>query len=351
MKVLVIQIKMIGDVLASTVICETIKNQNPNCEIHYLIQKNSFAVVENNPFIDKVIFFEEEKYKGFKGFVKLGKEIKQENYTAIIDAYGKLQSIIPSYLSNVKTRIATKKWYTNLLFTETVIPDTECEGTANAFRLLLAKTFLKKQVDLIYPKIHLTNEEIVNAKSIIDSQLDISKPIFMISVVGSAINKSLPNDYIAKVLDIIAESNKNAQLVFNYMPNQTEEAKAIYDSCDVETQKQIVFDFYCKGLRTFISVLSQCNALIGNEGGATNMAKALNIPTFTIYAPWINRNSWNIMETSGLHDIVHLRDYYSDLYKNKHPKNFKEKSLEWYDKLNPDLFKEKLEQFVIRVSQ
>ena len=351
MKVLVIQIKMIGDVLASTVICETIKKNYPNCEIHYLIQQNSFAVVENNPYIDKVIFFEEEKYKGFRGFVKLGKEIKEENYTAIIDAYGKLQSIVPSYLSGVKTRIATKKWYTDLLFTETVIPDTECEGTANAFRLLLAKTFLKKEVDLIFPKIHLTTEEISNAKSIIESQLDVSKPIFMISVVGSAPNKSLPTDYIAKVLDLISAKNKNIQLVFNYMPNQVDEAKAIFNVCLPETQKQIVFDFYCKGLRNFISVLSQCDALIGNEGGATNMAKSLNIPTFTVYAPWINRNSWNIMETTGLHDIVHLRDYYPELYKNKHPKNFKEKSLEWYDKLNPELFREKLEQFVKRISQ
>ena len=58
MKVLVIQIKMIGDVLASTVICEAIKKEHPDWEVHYLIQKSTFPVVENNPFIDKVIFFE-----------------------------------------------------------------------------------------------------------------------------------------------------------------------------------------------------------------------------------------------------------------------------------------------------
>jgi len=81
------------------------------------------------------------------------------------------------------------------------------------------------------------------------------------------------------------------------------------------------------------------------------MSKALNIPTFTIYAPWINRTSWNIFEETGLHEIVHLSDYYPDLYKNKHPKNFKEKALEWYDKLNPELFADKLQQFVKKISQ
>ena len=78
MKVLVIQIKMIGDVLASTVICETIKKNHPEAEIHYLIQKNTFAVVDNNPFVDKVIFFEPEEHKGFLNLYQFGKDLKKE---------------------------------------------------------------------------------------------------------------------------------------------------------------------------------------------------------------------------------------------------------------------------------
>lgn len=350
MKVLVIQIKMIGDVLASTVICEAIKQQHPNFLIHYLIQKNTLPVVENNPFVDKVILFEENNYKGISGLFKLGKEFKNEQYDIIIDVYGKFQSLIPTYLSGAKKRIGTYKWYSKLFLTETVIPDTECNGTANAFRILLAKTAINKDIPQIFPKIHLTQFEVEAAKNQIKSQLDTSKPIIMISVLGSGKNKSLPNNYMANALNIIAKDN-NVALVFNYMPNQQEDAKAIYDLCDANTQSKIVFDFYVKGLRGFIAVLSQCDALVGNEGGATNMSKALNIPTFTIYAPWINRTSWNIFEETGLHEIIHLSDYYPELYKNKHPKNFKEKALEWYDKLNPELFKEKLHDFVAKISE
>ena len=64
--------------------------------------------------------------------------------------------------------------------------------------------------------------------------------------------------------------------------DQQEEAKAIFELCNKETQTKIIFDFYVKGLREFLAVLSQCNALVGNEGGSTNMSKALNVPTFTI---------------------------------------------------------------------
>ena len=60
-------------------------------------------------------------------------------------------------------------WYSKLFLTETVIPDTECNGTANAFRILLAKTALGNEIPQIFPKIHLTTNEIKNAKELIDN--------------------------------------------------------------------------------------------------------------------------------------------------------------------------------------
>lgn len=349
MKVLVIQIKMIGDVLASTVICETIKKNNPEAEVHYLIQKNTFAVVDNNPFIDKVIFFEPEEHKGFFNLYQFGKDLKKEKYDTIIDVYGKWDSIIPAYFSGAKTIVGHYKWYTKFFFTKTVVPDADCNATANAYRLLLSKTALNKEVGMIYPQIHLREEEKEKAKAAIKENCDTSKPIFMIGILGSGKNKSLPPKYMAETLDIIANT-KDVQMLFNYMPNQLDDVKAIYNLCTKETQAKINLIFYAKSLRDFIALQSQCNALIGNEGGATNMAKALNMPTFTIYAPWINRTSWNIKEETGFYDIVHLNDYYPELYQ-KHAKNYKALAFEWYEKLIPELFAEKLKAFILRVTK
>lgn len=349
MKVLVIQIKMIGDVLASTVICEVIKKVHPESEVHYLIQKNTFPVVDNNPFIDRVLFFDSSKHKGLSGLIQYGKDLKKENYDCIIDAYGKWESILPTYFSGSKIRIGIRKWYTGFFYTKTVATINEGNATAIRFRLSLAHAaFNQKETDVILPKIHLKPEEIETVKESIAKALDATKKTFMISLLGSGPNKSLPNTSMAETLDIIA-SHSNAQLVFNYMPNQEEDARKIYDLCRATTKEKIIFDFYTKGLRDFIAVLSQCDALIGNEGGAVNMAKALQVPTFTLFAPWINKHSWNILEETGFHDSIHLADYYPELYQKKHPKNFKEKSLEWYKKLKPELFEQKLIAFLAKI--
>lgn len=347
MKVLVIQNKMIGDVLASTVICEVLKTENPSWEIHYMIEKNTNPVVENNPFIDKIIIFEPLAHQGFFKIMNFGKSLKTENYSLVIDVYGKWQSILPSYFCGAKTVIGHYKWYTTFFYDKTVVPDTECNGTANAYRLLLAKTALQKEVTTVYPKIYLTQIEIERAKEKMASLGE--SPIYMISILGSGKNKSLPNEYMAALVDEIA-LHHNCQILFNYIPNQREQVEAIFNLCTQQTKSKINLDFYASSLRDFMGILSQCDALIGNEGGATNMAKALNIPTFTIFAPWINKTSWNILEETGFHDVVHLSDFYPDLYQNKHPKNFKKQAYEWYELLKPSLFKSKLNAFLSRLN-
>lgn len=341
---------MIGDVLASTVICEAIKTKHPDWEVHYMIQPNTLAVVENNPFIDKIIPFDSNQHKGFSKLIAFGKSLKPENYDIVIDAYCKWESILPGYFSGAKKIFGQHKWYTQFFYTQTLQLNAKGNGTAIANRLLLAKAALGEEIALIYPKIHLTEAEIEKAKTAVKEKLNPNKTTIMMSVLGSGKTKSLPPKYMAEVMDQIVK-DRDIQLLLNYIPNQLKDVQEIYDLCLKSTQEKIIFDFYAQSLRDFMGLVTQCDALIGNEGGATNMAKALQIPTFTIYAPWINKKSWNIMEETGNHDIVHLDDYFPELYQNQHPKKFKDNAIDWYQKLKPELFAEKLEQFVTRIKK
>jgi ADP-heptose:LPS heptosyltransferase len=335
---------MIGDVLASTVICDALKRDLPSCEIHYVIQKGTTPVIENHPHIDRVLLFEPS---GLWSLINFGKSLKRERYDAVIDAYGKWESVIPSYLSNARKRIGFKKWYTKLLFTDVVTHEKGALGTAMIHRLQLVKALTGKNQELIYPKIYLTEAERAHAKLLLDQKTDSVKPIIMISVLGSDARKSLPADYMAQTLDVIAQ--EDVQMIFNFMPHQIKDADAIYALCHPDTQKKIILDLYTKGLRSFLAVLSHCDALIGNEGGAVNMAKALAIPTFTIFSPWIKKESWNMLTNTNKHVAVHLNDYFPDIYGEAHPKKLKNQSLELYLKLKPELYANQLRSFVRQI--
>jgi ADP-heptose:LPS heptosyltransferase len=349
-KILVIQQKMIGDVLASSSICKMLKEEYPCSRIDYLVNTFTTPVVENNPYIDRILPFEDRYRESKREFFRFLKGIRKTGYDVVIDAYAKWESGIITSFSGAKTKIGYKKWYTSFFYNKTVSPDKTVSGSALYHRMQLAEAATGKKHTIEFPKIYLTGQEQAVAAAYMAEKTDLYKPVIMISVLGSDDIKSLPAQEMANVINHVARTT-DATLLFNYLPAQVEKAREIYNLCNEQARQKILFDFYVKGLRSFLGILSQCSALIGNEGGAVNMAKALGVPTFTIFSPWINKNSWNMLTQTNEHMAVHLQDYYPEIYNNKHPKEFKDKSLELYPKLKLSLFEADLQAFLNHITK
>ena len=58
MKILVIQQKMIGDVLVSSLICNNLRKAYPSAQIDYMVYKSTLPVLKGNTSIDNFILFE-----------------------------------------------------------------------------------------------------------------------------------------------------------------------------------------------------------------------------------------------------------------------------------------------------
>ena len=344
-KILVIQQKMIGDVLASSIICSTLKQTYPDVRIDYLVHDFTKPVIENNPNIDNVILFKDEQRKSSIALIKFAFAIRRAKYNAVIDAYNKWESGIITLISGAKTKIGYDKWYTSFFYNKTVQQNWRVPDSALVHRIQLAEALTGLKHPVVFPKIYVTEAEITAAKQLLAPKNEAGLPVIMISAMGSDDIKSLPAVEMAKILDLIAQ-NSHAKLLLNHLPKQAESVKEIYSLCRPETQQRIMFDLYISDLRIFLALLTQCTALIGNEGGAVNMAKALNVPTFTIFSPWINKGSWNMLHDDNKHVAVHLQDFLPEIYENKHPKEFKDKAIELYKKLTLNLFDNKLVTFV-----
>ncbi|MEN3324622.1 glycosyltransferase family 9 protein [Mariniflexile soesokkakense] len=350
MKVLIIQQKMIGDVLLSTMLCEQIKKNIPTANIHYLINLNTEAVVTNNPHIDSIIFFSKDLRNSKWLFYRFLELINQENYDVVIDAYGKLESILVSLFSRSNIKISMDKWYSRVIYTKTLkYKRTEASnlGLAVENRLkLLQPLFGDVKEKASPPKIYLTDNEILKSRLFLENNgVNFSNPILMINILGSNKQKTYPLSYMAEIIDHIA-CQKDFTILFNYMPSQLSEAKELYNRCSPKSKAKIKFDIYTSSLRKFLGILYHCNALIGNEGGAINMSKALNVPTFSIFSPWVEKATWETFKYVKYHISVHLNDYKPLLIDGKSTKKLKKDALYLYSKFEPLLFKEKINHFL-----
>ncbi|SKB43725.1 heptosyltransferase-2 [Salegentibacter salinarum] len=343
---------MIGDVLTSSILFEALRKNYPDAELHYLIYPHTRPVIENNPVIDKVIEYDHTSNKSPVNFISFLQKLRKENYTVVIDVYSKISTGILSFLSTADMRIGYKKPYTHFFYSHVFnqnIQEKSSAGIAIEKRLQLLSPLKGNFSSEFKPQIYLTeNEKLKAKKQLTNAGLLEGKPLFMISVLGSSIEKTYPPEYLAVLLDHIVEFT-NGNLIFNYIPSQEEKALNIYRLCAPVTQKAIHLNILGESLREFMALTSYCTALIGNEGGAVNMAKALNIPTFAIFSPSVKKQNWSVYDDGISQVSVHLEDFMPEDFKQCSKKEIRKKTSFLYEKFKPQYIIPGLNKFLKRL--
>jgi ADP-heptose:LPS heptosyltransferase len=340
---------MIGDVLVSSLLCENLKKAYPLSQIDYMVYESTIGVLQGNPFIDNLVLFKEEHRKSKLSFYKFIKGISDTNYDVVIDSYSKLESWITMLFLKSTIRISYKKPGRNFLYDYSIKmldKPTSNIGLIIERRLSLLSP-LKLRIPLVSnPKLYISKEELSFANAKFDEfGIDKRNKIVMVSIIGSSKLKTYPLEKMAEVIEAIVEKS-NAHILFNYIPNQIEDAKIVFNACNKVTQNRIYFDLLGKNLREFIAIMNNCDLIIGNDGGAINMAKALNKPSFIIFSPWIEKMMWATFDDGVFHKSVHLNDYKQHLFIDKTQKELKSLSLKYYDEFKFKYFKKELLAFL-----
>ena len=348
-KILVIQQKMIGDVLISTLLCENLRQSYPNAQIDYMIYESTRDILNGHSSFDNLILFKPEHRNSKLALLNLIKSIRRSDYNIVIDAYAKLESQLVTIFSGATKKISYKKSNSNLFYTHSVQrkkkPSSKL-GLIIEHRLALLKPLGITDHLITHPKVYVTENEKLFAKKLFKKyKLKEHLPNVMISAIGSELPKTYPVKYMARVVDQIVQTY-NVNILFNYLPKQRDIALSIYNACSTESQQHIYIDLLGNSLREFIAIMNQCDVIIGNDGGAINIAKALNKPAFTIFSPWIDKSGWATFEDGNQNISVHLKDYKANLFKDISTKEIKKRNSEFYEYFKPNLFKNQLTHFL-----
>ena len=107
MKLLFIRFSSIGDIVLTTPVIRCVKQQLKNVEVHFLMKKSYADVLENNPYIDKKIYFEENESL-------IIEQLKKEKYDVVIDLQKNFRSLRIKKALGVKSfsfdKLNIQKW-------------------------------------------------------------------------------------------------------------------------------------------------------------------------------------------------------------------------------------------------
>ncbi|HEX9151852.1 MAG TPA: glycosyltransferase family 9 protein [Flavobacterium sp.] len=349
MKILVIQQKMIGDVLVSSLLCDNLRKAYPKAQIDYMVYESTIAVLQGNTSFDNLIIFKEKHQKSKWEYLKLLKSIRAEKYDIVIDAYSKLESWLVVLFSGAKQKISYWKKGRAFLYTDTVRRQRTTNSNLGLIieqRLALLNP-LHLDIELeTFPKIFVTKEENNFAVSLFESHgISRSKKTIMLSIIGSSSDKTYPLDYMSQLVDFIADRD-DVNILFNYFPKQIGDAKTIYNGCKESTKQKIYFSVLGKNIREFIAIMNYCDMIIGNDGGAINMAKALEKPSFILFSPWIDKKGWATFEDGINHVSLHLKEFKPNLFEGKTAKTIKKETVLFYKAFTPELIFPALNTFL-----
>lgn len=127
-KILVINLRYIGDTIWMYPFIKNLKMNLPGAEISALVNEGGEVFLELMPELSEVIAFKRDEMKNKKGvfkFIKFLREIRKKNFEAVFSLTSSDRPTIISFASGAKVRIGFRsdKWWQGLLLTERFLWD------------------------------------------------------------------------------------------------------------------------------------------------------------------------------------------------------------------------------------
>ncbi len=305
MKVLIIRFSSIGDIVLTTPVIRTIKLQVENVKVHFAVKKEYAAILQANPYLDKIHTLDAD----LNGLIK---KLKKEKFDFIVDLHNNLRTRV------IKSRLRVK--------------------SSGFYKLNIQKWLrVNLRIDLL-PNHHLVDRYMAAAKPVgikpdtlgleyfipekdeveIDwLPEDFRKEFVAVVIGGRHYTKKLPFDRLVELCDRInkpivllggnedEETGKRIEVFFEKRNDQPEVEKTLVRKLG---KKSIIFNACGKfNINQSASILRQSMLVFTHDTGLMHIAAAFKkqiysiwgntIPEFGMY-PY--RTPFVIFEKKGL---------------------------------------------------
>jgi heptosyltransferase-1 len=275
MRIAIVKLSAMGDIIHAMVALQYLKQNSPNLQIDWIVEKAFVQILENNPHIDTILAVNLKALK--KNKMALFQEIKKirsyakNDYDLVIDAQGLLKSAITTKLLGNKVAGFSK--------------NSIREGVASYFyhqkiEIPYEENAIERNTKVIGKSLNMTitQEDILTKQAFLhykkDENLPISITNYIVFVVGASVkNKIYPKEHFLKIANALEEN------IVVIWANEEEHKIAKF----LESKANNVTLCPKVNLNQLKQLIAKSKLVIGGDTGPTHMAWALNVPSITIF--------------------------------------------------------------------
>ncbi len=278
-KVLIIQLRRIGDVLLSTPVVRALKSAFPEVHLTFLSEIEAESILTNNPHINGLILWDSKKYHQSNYLIAILRELRKREFDTVIDLQGSARTALAAFLSGTRQRIGFD-YRGRKLFYNFVVARDNTPKYGSLFKLDILRPLGIESADyrtemFISPSAESWQQNFFQRHGLKNSDLRI-----VISPVSRRPYKRWPIERFAQLSSWLIKEFK-AKIIILWGPGEKESA----DRVAYLTQGATIVPGQTKSLQEVASLLRVCDLLIGNDNGIMHIATSVGRPTFTIFGP------------------------------------------------------------------
>jgi len=289
-KVLIIQLRQLGDVLLSSPLARVIK-ERLGAEVHFLTSPLGGEILRENPFIDEIITLK----SGVLNELGVLFKVRREEYDAVIDVQRTGRSKRITLFSGAPLRVAFKKEGDSFYYTHLV--ERRLRTYTVWERLELLKPLGIGNPPKLLPEFYLSEDELRVGAEIIRSLGLKEDGFFVVVPTARYREKSWGFRKFGELSGLLFEHSGLTPL-FAYAPGEEEMAREAFEACG----RGVLLPEPLP-IRKFAAVVNLSSFLIGNDSFAPHLSLSLRKKTFVIlgaFEGWFPDVDWVVKIKKGL---------------------------------------------------
>jgi lipopolysaccharide heptosyltransferase II len=289
-RILVARTDRIGDVLISTPVLKALREHYPASYLAVMVAPATRAIVEGNPYVDKVIVFDKDRYRGFFATLFFARKLRKEGFDAALFLHPTVRVHLLGFLAGIKERIGydRKAPY----FLTRTIPHRKQEGVKHEcdynFDLLELLGIYHVQRELYMP-LRADSERVVD-DILKEAGIMPGEVLVAINPASSCISHRWPLDKFAEVIDRLQTQFRVRALIVADAPHRDLAGDLL-----VLTQTRPVDLSGRFTLSELASLFKKCRLVISNDSGPVHLAVAVKTPVISIFGrnqPGLSPRRW-----------------------------------------------------------
>jgi ADP-heptose:LPS heptosyltransferase len=278
MKILLIQLRQLGDVLLTSSLSKVIKEHFPHYTVHFLTLSNAKSLVSDNPYIDSIHLLE----KGLLSEIITVFKVRKQNYDVVIDIQRTSRSNRIVFFSNANQKIAAKKRFNNFYYNRLI--EIKQSNYALDEKIYFLNAIGIKPQERYLPEIYLNRKSIENALLFMERQGIKEENYFVVAPTARRVQKTWAAINFGIVTREISKMTGLTPLVI-YAPDESDK---LYDF--FSELKGIGFINACgQGFQEIALLIQKSRFFIGNDSFLSHLSvtqKKLSFVLMGSYFKW-----------------------------------------------------------------